>query len=164
MKLAAVGSLIVLLSAACPAHADGLQSAFGAVAGRLGAHSGGLAPFFTLCPKSNNDEWQFVSSALFVPISQMDSAVLVNTGQCNGGNGAGQYVVLNMLGTTRLVADPLIGDMSFIASNAYFFDSTLTLYGARWMPDDPHCCPSKKANLDINVKTGRHKLTVLDSN
>ena len=117
------------------------------------------------CPKSNNDNWEYVGSAVFVPISQTDSAVVVNTGQCDGGNGSGQYLVLNRGGAARVVNDTDIGDMSFLATSAWFADGTLTLYGSRWLADDAHCCPSKKANLEINVRTGSHKLTIVnDSN
>lgn len=125
---------------------------------------GGLAPLQASCPKSNNDEWQYVSSALFVPISQSDSAVLVNAGSCAGGNGSGQYLVLLQRGAAHVVTDAGIGDMSFLASSAYYDDGALTLYGSRWLPDDPHCCPSKKANLEFNLKTGGHKLTILEGN
>jgi len=164
MKRAILGSLTLLLASSSLAHADGVQSAFGAVGVRLQSKGGGLAPMLASCPKSNNDNWQYVGSALFVPISPTDSAVLVNTGHCDGGNGAGQYLVLNRGGGAKLVNDSTIGDMSFLATNAYFLDGTLTLYGDRWLPDDPHCCPSKKANLEFNLATGARKLTVIDQN
>jgi hypothetical protein len=67
-------------------------------------------------------------------------------------------------GTARVITDASIADMSFLATNAYFFDDTLTLYGTRWLPNDAHCCPSKKANLEFNLKTGNRKLTILDGN
>jgi len=162
MKVAVLGSLAILLSASCAAQADGVQSAFGAVGGRLQSKGGGLAPFLASCPKSNNDNWEYVGSALFVPISQTDSAVVVNTGQCDGGNGSGQYLVLNKAGAARLVNDADIGDMSFLATSAYYFDGTLTLYGNRWLPSDAHCCPSKKANLEFNLKTGSRKLSIVN--
>jgi hypothetical protein len=164
MKLAAAGLFIAVMGAAGTAHADSLQSAFAAVSNSLKPHGGGLAPLYAACPKSNNDDWQYIGSAVFVPISQTDSAVLVNTGWCNGGNGSGQYLVINRAGVARLITDAGIADMSFLATNAYLSDDTLTLYGNRWLPDDPHCCPSKKANLEFNLKTGSRKLTILDGN
>ncbi len=164
MKLTILGSLIILLSTSCFAHADGVQSAFGVVGGRLQSHGGGLAPLLGACPQSNNDNWQYVGSALFVPISATDSAVVVNTGQCDGGNGSGQYLVINHGGAARIINDATIGDMSFLATGAYFIDGVLTLYGNRWLPNDAHCCPSKKANLEFNLATGSRKLTILNDN
>jgi hypothetical protein len=164
MRAALLASLALLLASSSFAHADGVQSAFSAVGARLQAQGGGLAPMFASCPKGHDNSWQYVGSALFVPISPTDSAVLVNTGHCDGGNGAGQYLVLNRGGGAKLVNDSTIGDMSFLATNAYFLDGTLTLYGDRWLPDDPHCCPSKKANLEFNLATGARKLTVIDQN
>lgn len=164
MKGALIGSLIVLLSSACALHADGVQSAFDVVGGRLRSHGGGLAALLDACPKSNNDNWQYVGSALFVPINPTDSAVLVNTGPCDGGNGAGQYLVINHGGVARIVNDAVIGDMSFLATNAYFIDGVLTLYGKSWLSSDAHCCPSKKASLELNLATGKRKFTVLNDN
>ena len=63
----------------------------------------------------------------------------------------------------RVITDAGIGDMSFLATNAYFYDNTLTLLGNRWLPSDPHCCPSKKASLEFNLKTGDRKLTILNN-
>lgn len=164
MRPALLASLALLIASAPLAHADGVQSAFGAVGGQLQAKGAGLAPMLAACPKGHDDDWQYVGSALFVPTSPTDSAVLVNTGQCNGGNGSGQFLVLNRGGAARLVNDKTIGDMSFLATDAYFRDGVLTLYGNRWLPNDPHCCPSKKANLEFNLATGARKLTVVDGN
>jgi hypothetical protein len=164
MKLASAAFLAAVAGMASPAHADGLNGAYAAVSTRLQAHGGGLAPLYAACPKTHNDGWEYVGSALFVPISQTDSAVLVNTGSCNGGNGSGQYLAIDHGGVARLITDARLADMSFLATNAYFNDDTLTLYGNRWLPDDAHCCPSKKANFEFNLKTGSRKLTVLDGN
>ncbi len=163
MKVAALAVLTVAVLCA-PARADGVQAAFGAVGGQLQSHGGGLADFLGSCPKTDNDAWQWVGSAIYVPISPTDSAVVVNTGMCNGGNGQGQYLVMNRGASSRIVTNAGIGDMNFIATTAYFFDDTLTLYGNRWLPKDPHCCPSKKANLEFNLKTGAHKLTIVEGN
>jgi hypothetical protein len=164
MKIAAVGALAVLLAMACPARPDDLQSASAALSARLQSKGGGLAPPYASCPKSHDDEWEYVGSAIFVPISRTDSAVLINTGRCDGGNGSGQYLVMNQRGVARVIPDARIADMSFLATNAYYVDDTLTLYGNRWLPSDAHCCPSKKANFEFNLKTGTRKLTILDGN
>jgi hypothetical protein len=137
------------MGAAGPAQADGLQGAITAVSKHLRDHGGGLALLSASCPESNNDEWQYIGSAVFGPISQTDRAVLVNTGRCNGGNGSGQYLVITRGGVARLITDAGIADMSFLAESAYFGDDTLTLYGNRWMTDDPHCCPSKEGQLGV---------------
>ena len=134
MKITAAGALAILLATPCPARPDPLQSAFAVVSMRLQSQGGGLALLYDSCPKTDNDEWESVSSALIVPINRTDSAVLINTGRCNGGNGSGQYLVLSQRGVTRVITDAAIGDMSFLATNAYYFDNTLTLYGNRWMP------------------------------
>jgi hypothetical protein len=127
MRIAAAGALAVVLAATCPARPDDLQSASAAVSARLQSKGGGLAPLYASCPKSNNDEWEYVGSALFVPISQTDSAVLINTGRCDGGNGSGQYLVMSQRGVARVITDARIADMSFLATNAYYFEDTLTL-------------------------------------
>jgi hypothetical protein len=164
MKIAATGAIAFLLTTALSARADGLQNAYAAVAGLLQGQGGGLALLSDSCPKGTDTTVQYLTSAVFVPISQTDSAVVVNTAQCNGGNGSGQYLVMNLRGTSRVITDAGIGDESFLASNAYFSDDTLTLYGYRWLPSDGHCCPSKKANLEFNLKTGKSKLTIVKGN
>jgi hypothetical protein len=88
MKLVAAGLLIAVIGSATSARADGIQDAIGALSTILQVKGGGLAPIYPSCPKSNNDDWFYISSAVFVPISQRDSAVLINTGMCNGGNGS----------------------------------------------------------------------------
>jgi hypothetical protein len=159
MKRRALGVFAAIFGLAGSAHADGLQSAYGAVGNLLRGRGGGLASFYASCPQGA-DTWQYVTSALYVPIGQTDSAVIINIGHCDGGNGSGQYVVLNQRGATRLLDDPRIGDMSFLATSADFYDDTLTLRGNRWLDSDPHCCPSKKAELEFNLKTGARKFTV----
>ena len=164
MKLAAVGALLIVMSAACSAHADGLQSAYSAVGNMLKFQGGGLAPLYASCPKNAGEHWDYVSSALFVPISQTDNAVLINGGLCDGGNLSIQYLILNQHGNARVVTDAGIADMSFIATGAYFCDDKLTLVGNRWLPSDPHCCASKRATLEFNLKTGDRKLTIVGDN
>jgi hypothetical protein len=54
--------------------------------------------------------------------------------------------------------------MSFLASDMYLDGDTLKLYGSRWLKTEPHCCPSKKATLEYNLKTHRHKFTITGDN
>ncbi len=162
MKFAILAALTIAVGTVGTAQADPLQSAFASVAGNLQSQGGGLAPLYAACPKTNSDGWEYLSSALFVPMTASDSAVLLNTGMCGGGNGSGQHLILIKPGAAHIVTNAGIGDMSFLASNAYYFDGVLTLHGNRWLPNDPHCCPSKKANLEFNMKTGTHKLTIVD--
>lgn len=151
----------VILFSAGAAHADVLQSAFDAVDASLKS-DGGLVPYQGLCrrPLDLEDSRQFVGSSIVVFVDQSDQAVLVNTGRCDGGNGSGQYLVIIQNGTANLVTDAGLADMRFLASNMYADGDSLFLYGNRWLSKDPHCCPSKKATLEYNVKTHRHKLTI----
>jgi hypothetical protein len=163
MKLTAAGAIAVLLATNLCARADGIQSALTAVGGFLNGRGIGLASLSTACPEGNDTNVQYFTSAIFVPIDATRSAVLVNTNQCNAGNGSGQYLVMNLRGTSRVITDAGIGDESFLASKAYFSDDdTLILYGDRWLPHDGHCCPSKKAHLTFDLKNGTHTLTILD--
>jgi hypothetical protein len=164
MKIAAVGALAILLATAGSARADDVQTATAAVNTLLQKGGGGLVPLHASCPTKNADPWQYVGSSTVVSIDAADRAVLVNTGQCNGGNGSGQYLVLIQNGTANVVTDAGIADMSFLADNMYAVGNSLFLYGNRWLSTDPHCCPSKKATLEYNVKTHQHTLTNVSDN
>jgi hypothetical protein len=161
MKIAFVSSLAILLAVGYSARADSIQTAYAAVSSSLQKDGGGLVPLLSQCPKSNADPWEFATSATVAAINQADSAVLVNTGHCGGGNGVGQYLVIIQGGVGRLVNGTEIGDMSFLGSHMSGDGETLTIFGDKWMPDDPHCCPSKKASLEYDLRTRRHILTVL---
>ena len=159
MKLWATAALAFLLSVAA-AHADDLQKAFDAVGATLQKDGGGLVPLYAACPKKNADPWLYVGSSVVVFFSETDRAILVNAGLCNGGNGSAQYLVIIENGVATL-ADVGLKDMSFLADNMYAEGNTLSLYGNRWLNNDPHCCPSKKAILEYNVKTHQRKLTIV---
>lgn len=164
MNITAVVALGILLVTARAAHADDIQTAYAAVTALLQKDGGGLVSLRSLCPTKNTDPWEYASSAVFVSIDGKDSAVLVNSGQCNLGNGHGQYLVLIQGGVAHAVTDAEIQDMSFLASGMYSDGDSLFLYGDRWLGNDPHCCPSKKATLEYNFKTHRHKFTIVGNN
>ena len=156
MKSVAFG-LAFLVALAGPAHADDIQNAYMAVNALLQKDGGGLVPRRVSCPEGHDNSVEWATSATVVEISETDRAILVDSGHCNGGNGSGQYLVIVEGGTARVVTDAEIKDMSFLASNIYLDGDTLKLYGSRWINADPHCCPSKKATLEYNLKTHRHK-------
>jgi hypothetical protein len=158
---AAVGAMLLSVVAA---RADDLQVAHAAVTAMLQKDGGGLVGFLAACPKKNADPWQYVGSTTIVAVDEADRGVLVNTGYCNGGNGAGQYLVIIQNGAAHIVSDIGIKDMSFLADNMYAEDGSLVLYGNHWLDNDPHCCPSKKATLEYNIKTHQHKLTIVGDN
>jgi hypothetical protein len=157
MRIWAAAALAVLLSTVA-AHADELQQAFDVV-GAILQKDGGLVPLQASCPTKNDDPGQYVVSSTMVSINKTDRAVLVDTGDCGGGNGSGQYLVVIQNGAAHAVTDAGIADMSFLADHMYVEDNSLVLYGNRWLSNDPHCCPSKKATLEYNLKTHQHKYT-----
>jgi hypothetical protein len=157
----AVAAMLVSLVAA---RADDLQGAHAAISTLLQKDGGGLVGFLAACPKKNSDPWQYVGATTIVAVDETDRGVLVNTGYCNGGNGAGQYLVIIQNGEAHVVTDIGIEDMSFLADNMYADGDSLVLYGNRWLVNDPHCCPSKKATLEYNIKTHQHKLTIVGDN
>jgi hypothetical protein len=164
MKIAAFGALAILVAMTGSARADDIQNAFAAVNVLLEKDGGGLVARQALCPKGYDNSVEWAASATFVEISEADRAILVDSGHCNGGNGSGQYLVIIQGGAARVVTDAEIQDMSFLASNMYVDGDTLTLYGNRWLKTDPHCCPSKKATLEYNLKTRRHTFTIVGNN
>ena len=115
---------------------------------------------YASCPKANLDGWEYVGSSTVVFINEADAAVLVNVGLCNGGNGSGQYLAVIQNGTANIVTDIGLADMEFLADRMYVDGDSVFLYGSRWLKNDPHCCPSRKATLEYNLKTHQHKLTL----
>jgi hypothetical protein len=158
------GAALLILVSVVAARADDVQTAREAVSSTLQKDGGGLVPFQAACPQKNADPWGFVSSSVVVPIDKANSAVLVNVGMCDGGNGHGQFLVILENGTPHLVQGTEIGDMSFIGLNMFSDGDSVTLYGDRWLKSDAHCCPSKKATLEYNLKTHQHKLAIVGSN
>jgi hypothetical protein len=164
VKIAAVGAVAIIVAMAGSARADDVQSAYAAVNVLLQQEGGGLVARQALCPPGHDNTVEWAASATVVEINETDRAILVDSGHCNGGNGSGQYLVVLQGGAARVVTDAGINDMSFLASNMYLDGDVLTLYGNRWLKADPHCCPSKKATLQYNFKTHRHKLTITGNN
>jgi hypothetical protein len=163
MRLWAAAALAVLLSTAT-ARADELQKAFDAVSAVLQKNGGGVVRFLSSCPKNNDDPWEYVVSSTVVFTNDADRAVLVDTGHCGGGNGSGQYLVVIQDGAANVVTDAGIKDMSFLADHMSADGNSLSLFGNRWSKNDPHCCPSKKAILEYNLKTHQHKYTNVGDN
>lgn len=156
MRIWAAAALAVLLSTVA-AHADELQQAFDAV-GAIVKKDGGLVLRQASCPKNNDNPGQYVVSSTVVSVSKTDHAVLV-AADCGGGNGSWQYLVVIQNGAAHVVTDAGIEDMSFLADRMYADGDSVFLNGSRWLSNDPHCCPSKKATLEYNLKTHQHKLT-----
>ena len=157
MRIWAAAALAVLLSTVA-AHADELQQAFDAV-GAIVKKDGGLVLRQASCPKNNDNPGQYVVSSTVVSVSKTDHAVLVDAADCGGGNGSWQYLVVIQNGAAHVVTDAGIEDMSFLADRMYADGDSVFLNGSRWLSNDPHCCPSKKATLEYNLKTHQHKLT-----
>jgi hypothetical protein len=141
-----------------PALADELQSARDAVDLALKGESGGLVPRESACPKSPDAGAEYVTRVGFVPVGDSADATLIDSAMCGGGNKHGQYLVVTRRGKSHLVAQDVIGDMSFVGEISHVEGNKVFLSGSRWLPDDPHCCPSRQAVLEYDVETGKHNL------
>jgi hypothetical protein len=161
MKIWSATALAMLLSVGS-AHADMLQTAFDALNGMLKVCGGGLVLYQASChqPLDPNDNREYLGSSTVVFIDKSDQAVLINTGLCNGGNASVQHLVVIQNGEPNIITNIGIQDMNFLADHMYADGSSIVLYGSRWMQNDPHCCPSRKAMLEYNIKTQEHKLTL----
>ena len=162
MRIWAAAALAVLLSTVA-ARADELHQAFDAM-GAIVKKDGGLVLRQASCPTNNDNPGQYVVSSTVVSVNNTDRAVLVDTGDCGGGNGSWQYLVVILNGAAHVVTDAGIEDMSFLADHMYAEGDSVFLNGNRWLSNDPHCCPSKKATLQYNLKTRQHKLTIEGDN
>lgn len=162
MKIWSAAALAMLLFVGS-AHADVLQTAFDALNARLKTDGGGLVLYQASCrhPLDPDDDREFVASSTVVFINKSDQAVLIDTGLCSGGNGSGQHLVVVQNGEPGIITDIGIQDMNFLAEHMYADGDSLILYGSRWLQNDPHCCPSRKATLEYNIKTQEHKLTLV---
>ncbi len=139
--------------------ADELQSARDAVNRALKSDGAGLVSRLSACPKSEDDNGsEYVTLIQSVPVGDASEATLIDSGMCGGGNKHGQYLVITRHGKSQLVTDAEIGDMSFIGEISHVDGNKVFLSGNRWLPDDPHCCPSRQAVLEYDVETGKHSL------
>jgi hypothetical protein len=156
--------LPLLLGLACtPACADDLQKARSAVNSFLVKDGGGLVSSKALCPPAVGNLQEYVTRIEFVPVNATTNALLLSSEMCGGGNKHGQYLYISKSwGGGDLVTDAEIGDMSFIGSISHVEGDTVYLFGNRWMPNDPHCCPSKQGTLEYNVTTKQHAFKVKD--
>jgi hypothetical protein len=157
---AAILPLCALLMFVPPSQADDLRNAQSAIGALLQKDGGGLVAQRDACPKRNDDAWEYVENAQVAPINETDYAILIDSRNCNGGNKHGQYLEIAQNGSAHVVTNAEIDDMSFIASNIRIEGMSVFLTGSKWGADDPHCCPSKEAVLEYNIRTGSHKFTL----
>jgi clan AA aspartic protease (TIGR02281 family) len=142
--------------------AGDLQNAQNAIGAVLQKDGGGLVANRSSFPSLNlldrsNDGWEYIASTHVVPINGMDNAILIDSTMCNGGNGHGQYLVIMQKGSARVITNAEIADMSFIGRIGWVDGTSVFLTGHRWDPSDPHCCPSREATLEYDIRTGQHK-------
>jgi hypothetical protein len=140
-----------------PAAADDLQKARSAANSYLIQSGAGLVLDKALCPNALANAVEYVSRFEGVPINATTTAILLSTEMCGGGNKHGQYFYISKSsGGGDLVTDAEIGDMSFRGRISHAESNIVYFEGERWMPNDPHCCPSKEGTLEYNVVTRKH--------
>jgi hypothetical protein len=140
-----------------PAVADDLQKARSAANSYLIQSGAGLVLDKALCPNAPANSVEYVSRFEGVPINATTTAILLSTEMCGGGNKHGQYFYISKSsGGGDLVTDAEIGDMSFLGRISHSESNIVYFEGERWMPNDPHCCPSKEGTLEYNVVTRKH--------
>lgn len=105
---------------------------------------------------------EFVEDYQVVPIDKISNAILISTRMCGGGNKHGQYFVISGKRKVELITDAEIDDMSFLGQITGVRGGVVYFKGVRWMPGDPHCCPSKEGTLEYNIRTKKHKFTLKD--
>jgi hypothetical protein len=160
------GTFIFLWVCISDSIADDLQSSREAVSQLLKKEGGGLVAQESKCPKKIVNLWEFVTDTQVVPINASSNAILINSEMCGGGNKNGQYLVVAQNGKSEVITNAEIGDMSFLGKITHVDGDIIYLSGMRWLENDPHCCPSKDAVLEYNVKTHKHgfKLTANRAN
>lgn len=155
-------SPLVATSSTPPPHTNDVGIAYAVIGALLQRDGGGLVAREALCTKQTDYLWAYVTSTTATLINEKgDNAVLVDALPCGGGNMHGQFLVIIQGGVAQVVSDAGIGDMSFIAEHIEAEGDNVVLYGYHWLLNDPHCCPSKQATLEYNIKTHGHKLTVV---
>jgi len=122
----------------------------------LKGEGGGLVARETVCPRTPGDMTEYVTRMALVPVGDSSDAILIDSGMCGGGNKHGEYLVIARHGKSQLVTDAEIGDMSFLGEISHVDGNKIYLSGNRWLPDDPHCCPSRQAVLEYDADTGKH--------
>jgi uncharacterized protein/predicted aspartyl protease len=145
--------------------ADDLRNAQNSIGSLLQKNGGGLAANQKGCPSIDisdraNDGWEYVEKTQSVAINETSTAILIDSEMCNGGNGYGQYLVITESGSARVITNAEIADMSFLGSISRVEENSVILTGHRWGPNDPHCCPSREATLEYDIRTGQHKFTL----
>lgn len=162
MKIWSAIPLAMLLSVGA-AHADVLQTAFDALNATLKFGRSGLLLYQASChhPLDPDDNREFVESSTVVFVNKSDQAVLIDGHRCDGGNEHRQHLVVIQNGAPNVITNIGIQDMNFLAEGMSAEGDSLRMYGSRWLQNDAHCCPSRKATLEYNIKTQEHKLTLL---
>jgi hypothetical protein len=157
--------MLVFAHTSTPVVADDLQKVRSAVNSYLIKSGGGLVPNKAMCQSPTGNLSEYVTRIEFVPVDATTNALLLSSETCGGGNKHGQYLyIAKSWGGGELVIDAEIGDLSFIGAISHVKDGVVYLVGKRWMPIDPHCCPSTEATLEYNVLTKKHIFSaVLDA-
>ncbi|MGJ0509720.1 MAG: hypothetical protein ACR652_21875 [Methylocystis sp.] len=154
-----------VLLASTAVFADDLQKVRSAVNSFLIKAGSGLVSNESMCPSTAGNLSEYVTRIEFVPVDATTNALLLSSETCGGGNKHGQYLyIAKSWGGGELVIDAEIGDLSFIGAISHVKDGVVYLVGKRWMPIDPHRCPSTEATLEYNVLTKKHIFSaVLDA-
>jgi hypothetical protein len=133
-----------------PVVADHLQKLRSAVNSFLIKSGGGLVSNKGMCQSSVGDLSEYVTRIEFVPVDATTNALLLSSETCGGGDKHRQYLyIAKSWGGGELVIDAEMGDLKFIGTIDHVKDGVVYLLGKRWMPNDPHCCPSAEADLGI---------------
>jgi hypothetical protein len=147
-----------------PVVADDLQKLRSAVNSFLIKSGGGLVSNKAMCQSSAGDLSEYVTRIELVPVDATTNALLLSSETCGGGDKHGQYLyIAKSWGGGELVIDAEIGDLNFIGTIDRVKDGVVYLLGKRWMPNDPHCCPSTEAILAYNVLTKKHVFSAAHS-
>lgn len=124
----------------------------------LARHIGDLRGSESECDSDalqNPDDSQYITNIQVVPMNPKTRAVLINTMGCSGGNGVGIFFILVNGAKGRVITNTALGDMSFLGNIQSADGDTIVFSGARWLPDDPHCCPSQQGTLTYDIRSGK---------
>ena len=103
----------------------------------------------------NPDDSEYITNIQVVPMNPGKYVVLINTMGCSGGNGVGIFFILVNGRKGRVITNSALGDMSFLGNIQAANGDTVVFSGARWLKDDPHCCPSEQGTLTYDIRTGK---------